>query len=262
MVGDAVGHGSEAAEHQLMPISTPITLGCKAGDQCRTTGGWRWDGKAFGDSAPTGSVTVNLRLPGMYADQETGLYYNWNRYYDPRTGRYISSDPIGLRGGLNTYAYVSNNPLRWIDPTGLFTTPWHILMSYDALADSNFTNEFVNEVVNANVMMDFYDYSQTVPYAHWHAMSEPGESQADAYKRWYAFVKSQLKSCTAKGLGHAMHAVQDSSAGGHKFSPYTGHVGYSHFLMDTEVDNATYKEVIIKSKDLIHQFRQQCECQK
>jgi RHS repeat-associated protein len=55
----------------------------------------------------------------MYADAETGLYYNMARYYDPKIGRYISSDPIGLAGGLNTYGYAYNNPLRWTDPTGL-----------------------------------------------------------------------------------------------------------------------------------------------
>ena len=67
-------------------------------------------------------VKNNLRLAGQYYDSETGLHYNWNRYYDPKTGRYISSDPIGLRGGLNTYLYVKANPLRYIDPLGLELT--------------------------------------------------------------------------------------------------------------------------------------------
>lgn len=87
---------------------------------------WRWEGTAFGESFPKEDVdgdgkltTINLRFPGQYYDQETGLHYNWMRYYDPKSGRYITSDPIGLDGGLNTYAYVGSNPLFWIDPDGL-----------------------------------------------------------------------------------------------------------------------------------------------
>ncbi|MGQ0595500.1 MAG: RHS repeat domain-containing protein, partial [Gammaproteobacteria bacterium] len=78
---------------------------------------WRWEGEAFGSTAPElQSVTVNLRFPGQYFDAETGLHYNYFRDYDPTLGRYIQS---GLAGGLNTYEYALNNPIRIYDPFGL-----------------------------------------------------------------------------------------------------------------------------------------------
>lgn len=86
---------------------------------------WIWESEAFGNSLPDqnpaglSTFEFNLRFPGQYYDAETGLHYNMARYYNPRIGRYESSDPIGLEGGVNTYAYVRNNPINSIDPLGL-----------------------------------------------------------------------------------------------------------------------------------------------
>lgn len=75
---------------------------------------------SFGQ-AVVGTETVknNLRFPGQYFDSETDLHYNWHRFYDPETGRYISADPIGLGGGMNLYSYVGGDPVNAADPWGL-----------------------------------------------------------------------------------------------------------------------------------------------
>jgi len=97
-------------------LGTPRAMTNSAG-----TVAWRAAYHAFGygEVDPSSTITNNLRLPGQYFDAETNLHYNWNRYYDPRTGRYLTPDPIGLEGGIDPFVYTENNPVNWVDPEGL-----------------------------------------------------------------------------------------------------------------------------------------------
>lgn len=81
---------------------------------------WASRNDPFDRNTVTGSAAFfRLGFPGQYWDAEDSLWHNGFRDYDYKTGRYIQSDPIGLGGGVNTYAYVGNNPLSYVDSLGL-----------------------------------------------------------------------------------------------------------------------------------------------
>jgi RHS repeat-associated protein len=81
---------------------------------------WRAQNLAFHREVTLSTFgELNLGLPGQYYDAENELWYNWHRYYDPSTGRYAQSDPVGLAAGANTYAYAEGSPAELVDPNGL-----------------------------------------------------------------------------------------------------------------------------------------------
>lgn len=129
----AIANGNTFAVHSDH-LNTPRKLTNADGQAV-----WQWSYSAFGEDKPTlgrnrfanpettpnpgstnlSEVKFNLRYPGQYADEESGLFYNYFRSYDARTGRYSQPDPIGLRGGWNRFGYVDANPIDGADPFGL-----------------------------------------------------------------------------------------------------------------------------------------------
>jgi RHS repeat-associated protein len=94
---------------------------------------WRASVTGFGELTPdAGSMmTLNLRGSHQYYDAETQLHYNHHRYLDPRNGRYLSTDPSGVAGGMNLYAFAANNPVANIDPLGLQAKPAGDISDWD-----------------------------------------------------------------------------------------------------------------------------------
>lgn len=122
---------------------------------------WKIHSDTFGNTVldPNNQITLNLRFPGQYYDQETGLSYNYFRDYNPQIGRYIQSDPIGIMGGINTYNYATDNPLIYRDPYGKNVLPLFGLIAVPAaailvaeiaagLAIGLLVYEIANEIVN------------------------------------------------------------------------------------------------------------------
>ena len=126
---DGEGASERVAFLHLDHRGAPVLATDRSGERI-----WQAAHAPFGrvtDIRSSEGFTLALRLPGQHEDGATGLHYNDHRWYDPDAGRYLSPDPLGLRGGPNPYAYAGNDPLTRIDPTGL------LLFAFDGTGNSD-----------------------------------------------------------------------------------------------------------------------------
>ena len=177
---------------------------------------------------------------GVQTDS-SGIYYQRARYFCPELRRFLNSDPIGISGGANFFAYAGGNPISNIDPLGLYASPYHFF----ATLLSEMTQGHILQapfVAFEAVWADFRGGSQGTDPAQTsgHAMAGracedgPYQTSAEAKQTTKAYVKRDLDLyeqsrgpwwkpwAGASYLGNAYHAVQDSYAEGHGYQPWDG----------------------------------------
>jgi RHS repeat-associated protein len=249
---------------------------------------WQWSYSAFGDNKPTGilkattnpnsaitnqpvllnatnpAAVLNLRFPGQYFDSETDLAQNHMREYMSTQGRYTQPDPIGLGGGLNRFGYADGNPLNATDPFGLWVIWIHRSLTEGGAATAGVPAAEAKELADLVVAAD--SGTQGVNDSHRHAMCPRMRgytpTQAECKSKYENFIREEMAKCTKVGLANAIHAVQDSFAGGHEeFERYSGMpVSPLHILQDMAPDRLQRHKAISETARLINEWKSKCPC--
>jgi RHS repeat-associated protein len=210
---------------------------------------------AYGNSA--GSANTRYGYTGRERDPLTGLLYYRARWYDPQVGRFVSEDPIGLAGGINTFAYVSNNPQNATDPSGLHEIDVHYYLTYFlALKTRCFTDAEANLIATADLYADENpktapalgvsnfpgsapDYAQQQRNMDDHAL-HPGSHQPYLDRLWRSSTSGEMRTLRGEidnlmGLGAYLHYLQDMFSHEGYTNPSWGH-WYSHGPDKTNAD--------------------------
>ncbi len=224
--------------------------------------------QAFYTYTPYGeaqTLGVDEGNPIQYTAREndqTGLYFYRARYYDPVLKRFINEDPIGLHGGLHTYAYVNGNPIAFTDPLGMLSGAWHQDITRNVAYSE--CPKLVNRLPRMVYDVDFEPGSQDPDQAFKHAMSDgpAGQSARDAALQTDRYIESQLATCTPKGLANALHAGQDKFPKGHRGKPwYGGHPSFGHIADDTfGAAGGAVGQATEETRRLIRRFKAMCPC--
>ncbi len=246
-------------------LGAPIALTDEAG-----VVQWKAHYTPFGKAViDVDNLDQNIRFPGQYFDNETGLHYNYFRDYDPEIGRYIQSDPIGFNGGINTYAYVGGNPVNATDLYGLSSSFHHRRVTKNAIGWGYGNGRF--SLPGEVQRVDAYSGSQLPENSFWHAMRDgrinpdgtPFQTIEQARALYEKYVMDNIASCTQEGLARALHAVQDSFMGGHEgFQSWSGGMpSLSHILDDVFPSMSRRRAAEVASRNILDAYDKQCECE-